>query len=187
MSAFAVRNSELRVHQLGEDDDVVVLGADALESFACGFEADTLHAVEEGVQRVGEGEVVIDGIKCRVARRAVLESKIANAGLDLSRRRQRLQDFDRDSSARAGTRKRVNAKPLTIAPPIFIRIELLYPAAPFERASERMDVFFPASFLADKSCVLHHFVVPLFLSSVLFPSRIGVNLLHSRNAVSHPR
>jgi hypothetical protein len=32
------------------------------------------------------------------------------------------------SSARAGTRKRVNAKPLMIAPPIFIRIELLYPA-----------------------------------------------------------
>jgi hypothetical protein len=58
VSAFAVRQ-RLGIHQLGEDQDLIVLDPDALEPLACRLDASPLHAVEEGIERVGEGEVVI--------------------------------------------------------------------------------------------------------------------------------
>ena len=85
MSALAVRNSELGVHQIGKDEDFVVLHPDALKSFVKGRYADTLVSVHERLEGVREVQIVIDLFNGFLARHAVLEVECADARLDLVR------------------------------------------------------------------------------------------------------
>ena len=92
MSALAVRKSEFAVHQLGEDDDRVVLSSDALEALLNRVGRGSAEAVVVDVQAVGEGEEFLHRLGGFRGRRAVLEGQLAEAGLDDVRGEHRLRD-----------------------------------------------------------------------------------------------
>ena len=76
------QEQRLGIHQFGEDEDLVVLDADALHALAEGVDADAPQVVHERAIRVGEVEVVVDLVGGRLARHAVLEFERAEAALD---------------------------------------------------------------------------------------------------------
>ena len=55
------------------------------------LDADGLKGVRERALRVREVEIVVDLVKCGLARRAVLEVERADAGLDFGGRRDGIQ------------------------------------------------------------------------------------------------
>ena len=85
----------LGIHQLGVDDGLVVLDADALQALADRVDADALKGVGERALRVREVDVVVDLVQGRLARCAVLEIERADAGFDFVRRGDRRRDCRR--------------------------------------------------------------------------------------------
>ena len=83
----------LGIHQLGEDEDFVVLDAGVEKASASGDQADTLHRVDERVVGVREVDVVVGLFQRGLARRAVLEFERADARLDFVRRGDRRRDL----------------------------------------------------------------------------------------------
>ena len=92
------QEQRLGVHQVGEDDDLVILDAGAQKAFVDGVDADALHRVHERPERVREVQVVVDLVQCVLARRAVLEFEHAESRLDLVGR----GDRGRDCAGRLG-------------------------------------------------------------------------------------
>jgi hypothetical protein len=85
VSAFG-QEQRLRIHQVREDDDLVVLHADILQALAHGVDADALQRVGERSQRMRIVQVVVDLVERRLARLTVLELERADARLDRGRR-----------------------------------------------------------------------------------------------------
>ena len=82
----------LGIHQLGEDEDFVVLDAGVEKTSACGDDADALHRVDERVVGVREVDLVVGFFQRGFARRAVLEVERADDRIDLVGRGDRWRD-----------------------------------------------------------------------------------------------
>jgi len=87
------QKQRLGIHQFGEDEDLIVLDADAQETLAECMDADALQGVREHTKRMREVDVLVDLVQGRLAGRSVLELERADARLDLVRRGERRRDW----------------------------------------------------------------------------------------------
>ncbi len=83
------------VHQLREDDDLIILHAGAVQPLSDRLDADALQRVHEHLEGVREVEVVIHPMEGVCAWCAILELKRANSQLNLVRRDELRGDFSR--------------------------------------------------------------------------------------------
>ena len=85
----------LGIHQLGEEENLVILHSGIEKAPVYCMKVDALHGVHECVEGMGEVQVIIDLVECLLARHAVREFERADSGLDLVGRRDRGQGGER--------------------------------------------------------------------------------------------